>query len=89
MKAGAGEEIGAGAASPITVVLQTKPCKTAMPGRVVLELIFAWCVPLASQSPYPIIVYSVANPILVTFGQIFNFLDPNFVTFYFYELTMF
>ena len=31
-KAGAGEEIGAGAASPLTVVLPTKPCKTAMPG---------------------------------------------------------
>ena len=45
----------------------------------------------ASQSPYPIIVYSVANyrPILVTFGQICNFLDPNLVTFYFYELTPF
>ena len=26
-----------------------------------LRLIFAWYVPLASQSPYPIIVYSVAN----------------------------
>ena len=25
------------------------------------ELIFAGCVPLASQRPYPIIVYSVAN----------------------------
>ena len=58
-------------------------------GGVVLGLIFAWCVSLASQSPYPIIVYSVANLILVTFEQIFNFRDPNFVTFYFYELTMF
>ena len=27
----------------------------------VLELIFAGYVPLASQSPYPIIVYSVTN----------------------------
>ena len=46
---------------------------------------------LASQSPYPIIFYSMANidPILVTFEQIFNFRDPNFVTFYFYDLTMF
>ena len=63
-----------------------------MPGGgegVVLGLIFAWCVSLASQSPYPIIVYSVANLILVTFEQIFNFRDPSFVTFYFYELTMF
>ena len=29
-----------------------------MPGGL-LGLIFAWYVPLASQSPYPIIVYSV------------------------------
>ena len=29
--------------------------------RLVLGLIFAGYVPLASQSPYPIIVYSVAN----------------------------
>ena len=47
--------------------------------------------PLASQSPYPIIVSSVANyrPILVTFRQICNFRDPNLVTYYFYELTHF
>ena len=32
-KAGEAEEIGAGAASPLTVVLTTKPCKTAMLGR--------------------------------------------------------
>ena len=30
-------------------------------GGGVLELTFAGYVPLASQSPYPIIVYSVAN----------------------------
>ena len=30
-------------------------------GGKVLGLIFAGYVPLASQSPYPIIVYSVAN----------------------------
>ena len=47
------------------------------------------------QSPYPIIVYSVAKyrphqgPILVTFGQICNFRDLSLVTFYFYELTRF
>ena len=29
------------------------------------------------------------DPILVTFGQICNFCDPNLVTFYFYELTHF
>ena len=43
-----------------------------------LGLIFAGYVPLASQSPYPTRVYSVANyrPHLVTFGQICNFRDP-------------
>ena len=60
IKAGAGKEIGTGAAKPLTVVLPTKPLKTAMPGGV-LGLIFAWYVPLASQSLYPIIVYSVPN----------------------------
>ena len=61
------------------------------PGGGVLGLIFAGNVPLASQSPYPIIVSSVANyrPILVTFRQICNFRDPNLVTYYFYELTHF
>ena len=41
--------------------------------------------PLASQSPYPIIVYPVANyrPVLITFGQMCNFRDPNLVFFYF------
>ena len=46
-------------------------------GGGVRGLIFAGCVPLASQSQYPIIVvYFVANytdPILVTFEQICNF----------------
>ena len=51
IKAGVGEEIGAGAALPLTVVLPTKACKTAMPGGG------TWY----SQSPYPIIVYSMAN----------------------------
>ena len=43
---------------------------------------------LASQSPSPIIVYSVANyrPHLSHF---WHFCDPNLVTFYFYELTHF
>ena len=54
-------------------------------GGGVLGLIFTGCVPLASQSPYPIIVYSapIIDPILVTFGQICSFRDPNLVTFYF------
>ena len=45
-------------------------------------------VPLASQSPYPIIAYAVANiiidRILVTLGQMGNIHDPNSVAFYFY-----
>ena len=41
-------------------------------GAGLLGLIFAWNVPLASQDPYPIIVYSKAillDPILVTFRK--------------------
>ena len=64
-------------------MLYTEPGR----GRGGLRLIFAGYVPLASQSPYPIIVYSVINyrPYL-TFGQICNFWNPNLVTSYFYEL---
>ena len=53
------------------------------PGRGVgvIGLIFAGYVPLASQSPYLIIIYSVR--------QICYFRDPNLVTFYFYELNHF
>ena len=54
-------------------------------GGEVLGLIFARYVPLASQSPYPIIVYSVANyrPHLSQCSvQICNFRDANLVTFY-------
>ena len=47
----------------------------------VLGLIFAGYVPLASQSPYLIIVYSVR--------QICNFRDPNLVTFYFLSIDPF
>ena len=52
---------------------------------------FGEYVPLASQSPYLIILYSVANykPHLSPFWQIGNFRDPNLATFYFYELTHF
>ena len=45
-----------------------------MSARGILVLIFAGYVPLASQSPYSIIV---------TFGQICNFRDPNLVTLFF------
>ena len=53
-------------------------------GREVLELLFTGYVPLASKSPYPIwsILWPIIDPILVTFGQICNFRDPNLVTFY-------
>ena len=37
--------------------------------REILGAIFAGYVPLVSQNPYPIIVYSVKDPILVTFEQ--------------------
>ena len=52
-------------------------------GRI-LGSIFAGYVPLASQSPYPIIVYSVANyrHHLSHFGQMCSFCYPNLVTFY-------
>ena len=53
-------------------------------GRGGLGLMFAGYAPLASQGPYLVIVYSVANN-----RQICNFRDPNLVTFYFYELTHF
>ena len=39
----------------------SKARKKCLKTRLVLGLIFAGYVPLASQSPYPIIVYSVAN----------------------------
>ena len=60
-------------------------------GRGVFGLIFASYVPLASQSPYLIIVYSVANcrAHLGHFGQINNIGVPSLVTFCFNELTHF
>ena len=71
-------------------------CPAAGKGRgevagEVLELIFAGYVPLASQSPYLIIVYFVAiyRPHLSYFWANMYFRDPNLVTFYFYEFTHF
>ena len=60
-------------------------------GGVSWPVSFAEYVSLASQSPYLIILYSVANyrPHLSPFWQIGNFRDPNLATFYFYELTHF
>ena len=50
-------------------------------------------VPLPSQSPYPIIVYSVANqlqtPSQPLLGKYVIFRDPKLGTLYFYELTHF
>ena len=59
--------------------------------KLAFGLIFAEYVPLASQSPYPIIVYFVAyyRPHLSHFRQICISCHPNLVTFYFYELTHF
>ena len=65
--------------------------KQLFPGGV-LGYIFAEHVPLASLSPYPIIVYhGLTNyrPHLSHFKQISNFRHLNLGTFYFYELTHF
>ena len=40
-------------------------------------------------TPLQSILWPIIEPILVTFGQICNFYDPNLITFYFYELTHF
>ena len=45
--------------------------------------------PLRAYTPLQSILWPIIDPILVTFGQICNFRDPNLVTFYFYELTHF
>ena len=60
-------------------------------GGGVLGLIFAGYVPLASESPYPIKVYSGATygPHLSHFWANMQFSRTNLVTFYFYELTHF
>ena len=60
-------------------------------GRGVLGLIFAGYVPLASQSSYPIIVYSMANyrPHLSHFGANMQFSRSHLSHFYFYELNHF
>ena len=44
---------------------------------------------LASQNPSFLFCGHIIYPILVTFGEICNFRDPNLVTFYFYELAHF
>ena len=43
------------------------------------------------RAPIPLqsILWPFVDPILVSFGQICHFCDPNLVTFYFYELTHF
>ena len=48
-------------------------------GRELFGLIFAGYVPLASPSPYPIIVYSVTKYRRHLLGKC-NFPDPNLVT---------
>ena len=56
----------------------------------VIGLIFAlgmhrW--PLRAPASLWSILWSIIDPISVTFGQVCNFRDPDLVTFYFYELT--
>ena len=56
---------------------------------------FCWVCSAGLSDPLPhyrqYILWSVIDPILVAFwpGQICDFHDPNLVTFYFYELTLF
>ena len=51
---------------------------------------FAGCVPLASQSPYPIIVYFLSNhrPHLSHFLENVIFAIPDLVSFYLFILTL-
>ena len=51
---------GVGEGGQISKVETVKPSCVTNPPLGLLGLIFAWYVPLASQNPYPIIVYSVA-----------------------------
>ena len=64
-------------------LVYTRRFRPEVPGRL-LRLIFARYVPLGSQSPNPIIVYSVASyrPHLSHFAQRRNFRDPSLVTVY-------
>ena len=52
---------------------------------------FCWVYATGLSEPLPHCSLFVANndPILVTFGQISNFCNPNLATFYFYELNHF
>ena len=45
--------------------------------------------PVRASTPLQSTLWPIIDAILVTFGQIRNFRDPNLVTFYFYELTHF
>ena len=45
--------------------------------------------PLRAPTPLYSIMWPIIDPILVTFGKICNFRDPNLVTYHFYELTHF
>ena len=52
---------------------------------------FCWVCAAGLSAPLPhySLLWPIIDPILVTFGQICNFRNPNLVTFYFYELTHF
>ena len=43
--------------------------------------------PLKAPTPLKSNLWPIIDPILVTFGQMCSFRDPNLVTLYFYELT--
>ena len=59
-------------------------------GRYLAIILLGMCRwPLRAPTPLYFILWPIIDPILVTFGQICNFRDPNLVTFYFYELTHF
>ena len=50
---------------------------------------FCWVLAAGLSEPLFYIMWPIIDPILVIFGQICDFQDPNLVTFYYYELTHF
>ena len=62
-------------AQGLSLSILKRPVLPVIPGGGVLGLIFTGYVPLASKSPYsPLqsILWPIMDPILVTFGQIYN-----------------
>ena len=78
----------------LQLLMTSAPLQTRIGGGGgwVLGLIFAEYVPLTSQSPYLIIVHSIANyrPHLRSLlGKYVKFRYSNIITFYFYEMIHF